>query len=205
MGTLPAQRRTTALDWAIFVVVVLLVGAIVYFVYRGVSSLTAGLLRLDNEVAAAVIATSGTVLAAVATVVYSQSRTKRREIDESHRARKAEVYGEFMKLMVGNFKSVKAQESLPEAAGGAPANAESTEQLFSFKQNLIVWGHPKVIRSYTRFESQLQDADPKTMIVSADRVLRAMRRDLGNSNLFLKQGELWGLFLTVEARQELGI
>ena len=77
------------------------------------------LLVIDKQVAAAIIAASATLLAAVGVALYSQRGIKKREIAEAHRAQKIEVYNQFMDIIVRVFKRSKEE------------NADKSSEIFS--------------------------------------------------------------------------
>jgi len=164
-----------------------------------VEYLLGSLSAFEEELSAALVATGGTVLAAVATVVYNQRRTHAREIAEAHRPEKVRVYNLFMATMVDQLRKTKT-------AGGSPLNAvalppELIDTMFSFKRDLIVWGSPGVIRSYHGFEQKVARSSPKQAMLLFDDMLRQIRKDLGSSNWLLQRGDLIQLFLTDNLRE----
>jgi len=148
-----------------------------------------GIVGFDEKMAAAIIAACTTVIVSVATVVYTQQKTKTREIDNSHRPQKVEIYKRFMaKAVVGLLRATKENRiKSPEY------QRELEELFFSFTGEVIVWGSPSVIRAYSAFRSA--GADPN-ILLRVDDLLQAMRKDLGNSNWGLTRGELIKLFIT---------
>ena len=61
----------------------------------------------------------------------------------------------------------------------------------------MVWGGPEVIQSWNEFEmeSERANSDPKEILAAMERVLRAIRKDLGNDDRRLKFGSLFGLLI----------
>jgi hypothetical protein len=149
------------------------------------------LLSIDKEITATIIATSGTILVAVGTLVYSQRRAKERDIAEAHRARKVEIYSEFMKMIVDVLRHTKAKErraDLPDL----PSNVE--EFFYKFTQESIVWASPGIIQGWHRFKVASQTGNVDVLLLIDD-ILREIRRDLGNSNKGLGRGHLIRLFI----------
>lgn len=148
-----------------------------------------GIVGLDEKMAAAIIAACATVFVSVATVVYTQQKTKSREIDNSHRPQKMEIYKRFMdKAVVGLLKATKEKKfETPEF------QKELEELFFSFTGDVIVWGSPAVIRAYSAFRNT--GANPE-IVLRIDDLMQAMRKDLGNSNWSLNRGDLIKLFIT---------
>lgn len=91
-------------------------------------------------------------------------------------------------------------EILKSSKGGQPLlqdgklRKDLEDQVFEFTKDLIVWGSPRVIKSYYNFRDT-QNTDVH-IIVKLDEMLREIRRDLGNSNRGIKKGDLIKLFIT---------
>jgi hypothetical protein len=165
------------------------VGLMAYGVFVAVRWVFFGVVGLDEKMSAAIIAACTTVFVSVATVVYTQQKTKSREIDNSHRPQKMEIYKRFMeKAVVGLLKASKEKKfETPEFQN------ELEELFFSFTGDVIVWGSPAVIRAYTAFRNT--GANPE-VVLRIDDLMQAMRKDLGNSNWTLNRGDLIKLFIT---------
>ncbi len=167
---------------------------LVVLVVLGLAALAA--LRLlfsqQNDVAAAIIATAGTVLLGITTVVYNQRRAKAREIQEAHRPIKVELYKDFMGTAV-----VDVLQNAGDDSGENSLEGESRDKLqkffYSFTADLIIWGSREVIRAYRQYRTFPKSDENVLLLV--DDMLRAMRTDLGNSNFGFKRGDLVSLFL----------
>lgn len=166
-----------------------LFGVAIYGSYLLIRQVVIEITELDEKVSVAVIAACATVFASVATVVYTQQRTKAREIDNSHRPQKVEIYKNFMEKAV-----VEVLRASKEKRFDTPEFQKELEELFfKFTGDLMVWGSPAVIRAYSRFRSAGGSPD---VVLLMDDMLQAMRKDLGNSNWGLSRGDLIKLFLT---------
>ena len=82
MGTKTKERMLAVLGF-------LFVAAGTYGVYAFLRYVLNLLLSIDKQVAASIVVASGTVLAAVGVALYSQRRTKEREIAEAHRPQRS--------------------------------------------------------------------------------------------------------------------
>ncbi len=169
----------------------LLIGCAIYAGYTFVRYLANLLLSIDKQLATAIIAASGTFLAAVLVALYSQRRTKDREIAEAHRPQKIEVYKSFMETIAGLLKRTK-DESTDNSQEAF--NKEFLEFFVAFTRDLIVWGSPGMIKAYYKFRTNT--TSDATVLLLMDDILREIRKDLGNSNWSLKRGELIRLFLS---------
>jgi hypothetical protein len=145
----------------------------------------------DSQVAAAVIAGAATVLVGFGAVILSQQRAKTREIAESHRPRKIELYTGFIKKTMEFMQKYKEDN-----AEGALVKDTELEKFFAdFTTNLVLWGSAGVVRAYAKFRKASREGAPLNSVIVMDDVIRAMRRDLGHSDWLLRRGELIKTFL----------
>ena len=149
------------------------------------------ILSLDKQISATIIATSGTILTAVATLVFSQNLSKKREISEVHRPNKIKAYKFFMQMMIDILRRVKKDDKFLED-GKLPEDLQ--ELFFELQSEMIVWGSPNVIKAYQTFRAQ--SVSGANVLLAVDNVLQEIRKDLGHSNKDLKRGDLIKLFLT---------
>ncbi len=176
-------------DKLIALATLVVIGLMAYGLFAAVRWVFLGVIGLDEKISATIIAACTTVFVSVATVLYTQQKTKSREIDNSHRPQKMEIYKRFMdKAVVGVLKASKEKKfETPEF------QKELEELFFSFTGDVIVWGSPAVIRAYTAFRNVCANPD---ILLRIDDLMQAMRKDLGNSNSTLKRGDLIKLFIT---------
>lgn len=159
--------------------------------WRAASSLLTWFVSQESQVAAALIAAAASVLAGVGAVIVAQQRSKTREIAETHRPRKVELYTKFIKrAMQEVWKHAEV------ASPGGDPEAPSLQEFFrEFTTDLVLWGSPGVIRAYGRFRAASEDDSAQDTLVAVDDLMRAMRKDLGHSDLMLNRGELIKIFL----------
>ena len=183
------KRLSTIL--AILAVLALVVGFPILAWYV-VSSLLVWITSQQTEVASAIIAAAATILAGIGAVVFSQQRTKTREIAESHRPKKVELYTKFVKKVMEVM-----QKSKDDASYNVLVDEADLPEFFQeFTTDLILWGSPSVIRNYHRFRQHSTSGDSgANIIVVMDDVMRSMRKDLGHSDWTIQQGEIAKLFL----------
>ncbi len=144
----------------------------------------------ESQVAAAVIAFSGTIIAGIGAVVISLQRSKSREIAEAHRPKKIELYNSFITTMIGIIRKHKGSDS--KALEG---DKEIEEFFFKFTAEVVLWGSPGVLGHYASFRNLGQEENPKIILIMDD-IMQAMRKDLGLSNWGLSRGDLMKMFLT---------
>ncbi len=98
------QKLFTYLFYLIFLGLIVGIGyGLIYFLINAPTLLGS----LDKEVLAAIIATSGTILVAVGTVVYNQRIARQSQIAEAHRPEKIKVYKGFMKGVISLMRQAK--------------------------------------------------------------------------------------------------
>lgn len=169
---------------------------VTYGLFVAAKALLPALRDVNPELLAAIIATVGTVLAAVGTVVYSQARTKQLEIAEAHRPRKVEVYSAFMDALVELLRRTKRGE-----LDAIEKDEAFIERFLLFKRDLIVWGSPGVIKAYRRFELGALQGSARDRVLRMDAILREIRKDLGNRTWTLQEGALIQMFLNDPVNQ----
>ena len=125
-------------------------------------------------------------------LIYAQWHSKSREIQQSHRPQKIEVYNEFFEILERFLKNPEDREDIEE--GELPQ--EMRDQFWNLNRGLIVWGSPRVIRSWLKFRRLCGSGSGTRTLLLMDEVLQAMRADLGNSNFGLARGEAVKVFLS---------
>jgi len=179
-----------AKTWFIGLLALAILGGVCYGLYAAVTKTIASIGALDEETATAIIAACATVIVSVATLVYNQRRTKAREIANSHRPQKIDIYKYFMeKAVVGLLRASKEDRTETEQF-----QTDLQDLFFNFTGDVIVWGSPGVIKAYSDFRA-CGEGD-QGILLKLDGMLREIRKDLGNSNWGLNQGDLIALFLT---------
>lgn len=168
---------------------ILIVVGCLFLFYLGAKYVVSLILSLEKELAAAIVAASGTILASVAAIIISQSRAKRREIEEAQRPNKIAAYKKFMEMLIEVLKKGKQKKDFLKDGVFPP----DLEELFLFLQSdMIVWASPRVINAYEKFRSNASDVN---ILLYLDDILREIRKDLGHKNTGLKRGDLIKLYL----------
>ncbi len=176
-----------------------------------------GLTSLSQQVAATLITASVTALVSVFGIVESKRREQRREIEQEHRMQKVPIYEDFMSfwfrlLLANQLSAAEALDKNPQAikrggrdASAAIGQAEMVSFLVNFTQKIIIWGSDDVVRDYANFRRRV--ATPDTSVIPDDigstiqslltfeKLLLAIRSDVGHRNKGLKQGDLLSLFV----------
>ncbi|MDP1786376.1 hypothetical protein [Nitrosomonas sp.] len=113
---------------------------------------------------------------------YAQWQSKTRDIAESHRTNKIEVYNVFFdlveKFQTNNITDL-SEENIPE-----PLKSDFQK----LNRGLLLWASPGVITAYLKFRTV--SASGGDILHAVDNMYREIRKDLGNSNFQLKAGDL---------------
>jgi hypothetical protein len=172
-------------------------GTLLVFIVPGLASylcwvvLTRFIGFLENanpSVASAVIGTMATLLVAFWSNLYVQRQVKLREIEEAHRPRKTEIYEEFL-----NVISRQLAASNPLVGSAALGEDELMKYLVKLQTQLILWGSPEVIKAFQAFKTS--SSSDIHSLVGVDKLLRAIRNDIGLSIQGLDSYELVKMYL----------
>jgi len=150
-------------------------------------------ISLQAEMATAVLAASATVLVSVITVFIGKYIEKRREIELKQREKKIEIYEIFMEkwfkyLLLGKSSAGKQVKDLS-------SDPEFMSFLIEFTRKLILWGSNGVVKEYSKFRRSGAEGSPSLSLYHFEKLLLAIRKDLGNSNVGLVEGDLLALFI----------
>ncbi len=199
------------------VVGVLVLIAGLAFICTALWLIWSGLASLSQQVAATLITASVTALVSVFGIVESKRREQRREIEQEHRTQKVPIYEDFMSfwfrlLLANQLAAAGAHDKNPRAvkrgstgASTAIGQAEMVSFLINFTQKIIIWGSDDVVRDYANFRRRVATPDTSAIpddiestiqsLLTFEKLLLAIRSDVGHRNKGLKQGDLLSLFV----------
>ncbi|WP_151980990.1 hypothetical protein [Acinetobacter guerrae] len=150
----------------------LILGCLVYMLYFFATWFG----TLNPSVGAALVTASLGLLG----LWYAQWQSKSRDIAESHRSSKIEVYNLF-------FEIVEAFQN--EDIDPDELSSNFKKKFQQLNKGLILWASPEVIRAYLNFR-RVADSGSNNILFAVDQVYQAIRKDLSNSNYTLQQGDL---------------
>ncbi len=125
-------------------------------------------------------------------LIYAQWHSKSREIQQSHRPQKIEVYNGFFAILERFLKNPDEQKALEEGGEGNLPD-DLRDQFWQLNKGLIVWASPSVIKSWLHFRKVTTTGG--NTLLAMDNILKAIRKDLGNSNFGLHIGDSVKVFL----------
>ena len=169
-----------------------LLAGILYGVWLVFSAALSFLKSSPPEVAAAIVATSGTILLGIAASITERVISKNRDIAEAHRMRKIECYSKFLHK---TFEFIHGSAS-------AQGDEQKQKKLFDnlvptyqeFTTDSVLWSSPGVLHTFQGFKTAAIQ-EPATAMLNFDDLMRAIREDLGHTNRGLKRGDLIKMIL----------
>jgi hypothetical protein len=190
----PLRNRATSkkiLNFLFAIVVLFIIGYGVYFLS---TIFIAKLLIINPNVSAAIIGAMATTIAAVAAVLISNGNAKLREIEETHRPKKVEIYFELLQLFENAIAASNENLNVKVILQQKLLNS-----IVKLKTNLILWGGPKVIKSLKSFEQASKNGED--VVLAVDNLLRAIRDDIGLSNKGLSEYEIVEMYLNEKVKK----
>jgi hypothetical protein len=135
--------------------------------------------------APAVVAAVVTGFAALLALAYQRFMEQQREDERERRKRMAPIYEQLVRTFYQG------------AGGGELAEAELAAFFEELAQSLLVWGSEPVIAAFNDWRATIavaEGAAPEAMF-AFERLLAAIRTDLGNQPKDLVQGDLLRVFI----------
>jgi len=143
---------------------------------------------LDPKVSVALLTAATTVIVATLTVVLGKYYERKKDIEAHYRAKKTEIYDEFLKEFFELFH-------------GEENETENKEQnmvpfLREWQRKMILWGGQDVLSKYVSWMGKLKQGEPdaQTMFMTEEFFLE-IRKDLGHRNNKLTKGTFVHLML----------
>ncbi|APV36281.1 hypothetical protein BEN76_09730 [Acinetobacter soli] len=154
----------------------ILLACMIFVVYLIISSFFSWFKEINPQLAIALITGSSTIIVATLTVVLGKYYERLKEIESHHRARKVEIYDEFL---ISVFKVFYEDDS----------NFDLVKFLQEWQRKIIMWASPSVIKAFIDWKIHLAKSPPnaKTFFLMED-LFKAMRKDIGLSNKNLDKG-----------------
>ena len=162
-----------------------------YLGYKILAWLAVSLKDVNPSVGAALIAGTATVISTVFISSYNSRKAKEKVAFEAHRGKKADIYNEFMEMVIQLMRNTKAGK---EGDDILPENIE--DFFYNFTAKVTVYGGPGVVKAYANWRSAYAaDGSEAKGLFLVDALFREMRLDLGESNKGIKANELLGLYI----------
>lgn len=183
------------LGW--IVVILLLLFGVVGIFYAGWSfikiakAVYVGAQQLEPAIFVPLTVTLITATLGLAAALYTQYKSRKREIESAHRERKISIYLEFLQIFE------KMLISSNRELGGAEIDAnEMALKLLQIRTKAVLWASPGVIKALSQISNPENENNPRAVMKVLDTLQREMRKDIGLSNSFLEQDFFIKLYLT---------
>jgi len=163
-----------------------------YFGYKTIEWLIVAVKDVNPSVGAAIIVSAATIISSVFIASYNSRKAKEKVAFEAHRGKKAEIYNEFMEVILQLIRNIKSKK---EGDDVLPENIE--EFFLNFIAKITVYGGPGVVNAYSKWQSApvSNDESKEKKLLLVDAIFREMRRDIGESNKGIGTNELLGLYI----------
>ena len=161
-----------------------------YVGYLIITWLAKSFSHINPSLGAAIIAGATTIISSVYIASLNARKAKERAAFEAHREKKAEVYNEFLDMVVELMQNTKKGKQDDEIL---PDNIE--EFFYKFTSKILIYGGPGVVKAFSNWRAVAVEENPGKGLLLIDKLFREMRADLGESNKGIEDNELLGLFI----------
>jgi hypothetical protein len=144
---------------------------------------------INPTVAAAIVGAMATILVSLTAAIITQRQIKQREIEDAHRPKKAEIYEEYLDMVVSTIQNVNTKTKTKKIS-----EQDLINYFVKYKTQLLLWGSPEVINAQLHFEQVTKKGGD--IFTAVDKIYRAIRSDIGLSNSQLNNLQLIKLFLS---------
>jgi hypothetical protein len=183
-----ALRHALRSLWSLLIGLAVL-GALGYGAYWGLSRLIVQLASLTSDVSKAIVAAGATVVVATVSLVFGKIWEQRLKLQDEVRQRKLPVYQAHLQFMFKTlFASKDGKTETPQQ--------EVVDAFRDFTGQILVWGGAEVIKTWTTFKlHDWQGKEPLAGFYKFEAFIKAIRKELGNKNENLAEGDLLKLFV----------
>jgi hypothetical protein len=170
---------------AVVVVLALTVG--LYFL---LSVALRTVLQLDPTLATGIVAAVATIVVSVISILIAKRVEQRALIEKEQREKKSPAYEDLLEFI---FRILHGEK----LTGSSLSDTEIVSRVSEITRKLIIWGSDEVLGAFSVFMSTTRtNPAPFTVLICMERVLLAIRKDLGHQNRGLQGGQILRTFLT---------
>jgi hypothetical protein len=167
----------------------LVVGMLGWGGYQIITALIDKLNSVDSDLGKAFITGGVTVFIAVVSLVIGKIWEQKIKINADIREQKIPMY----EKQISIFFSIIFAEKYGDKK---PTENEIGKAFQDFTEKLIIWGSAEVIQAWIEFRVyDWQNSNSIEGFLKVENLLKAIRKDLGNSNYQLKNGDILKLFI----------
>jgi hypothetical protein len=145
--------------------------------------------QINPTVGAGMLAATSALIVSVLSLLIAKHLEQKASIAKEQRDKKAPTYEELLEFL---FLLIHGEK----LSRGALTEQEQLERMSRFNQKVIVWGSDDVIAQFAEFrQMSFAGVKPILIAVALEKLLLAIRRDLGHKNKGLGPGSLLRTFL----------
>ena len=171
-------------------IIYLLIGSIAFLFLAALVAFS--LIYASEDVRAALLG----VFAVASVTLYSNWQIKKREREARFFSEKRAAYIKFINLLFGMLKN--------------PDQAKNQNKLknimMDFVKDIMIWGNGEMVQTYNEYRLNIEnekETDPHKTLFYMEKLLQAIRKDLGHDDSALESGQLIRLLLNREGQQDL--
>lgn len=137
-------------------------------------------------------------------LLYTQNRKEERERQNWYLERREPIFDDLVSGFTNMMLASKHADGSPEKA---QAEKKFLDAVLAAKSKLILWAPAYVLRAVEDMEamSLAKDRSPLEVVKYIDKLFRAIRKALELDDPSLEDGELIGVLMTPDAREELNL
>ena len=167
----------------------LLLGLIGWGIYLSVAALVSSLASMQSDVAVAIVAAGSAIIVSVFSLVMSKRFEAMTVVRQELRTKKTPIY----ESIISTLFKVHFAEKIGEKP---PTEKELIKFFATMTEQLVVWGSDEVVREFRVFRmGSIKGAKPIEIMFQYEKILFAIRKDLGHKNQGFKRGTLLGMWV----------
>lgn len=170
---------------------ILVLSLLIYSLYFLALNILGFVGKIRSDVLASIIAGFFVFIVHIVVAFLNQRHLKQRDIDESHRTKKVEIYKKYLDLIASMHAGVNKRLSQEELT-----DKDIAEWFVGFKTELVLWGSQDVIKFFQGVHQNNFSNRPKELHVAIENLYKAIREDIGLSNKGLNNFELNKMYLS---------
>jgi hypothetical protein len=177
-----------SVKWWAWLLLALLISLAVFFILwfvKLIGVVWQELNTLDSTIVAAIVAGFFTVIGTAITVMVGRYYEAKRKRTELHRERKIEMYDAF----IARIFKIFANSNVVDSSKANQSETDLIEFLREHQRKFLLWSDAGVIRAFSEWRKTMTGAPTAKSVLKMEAFFLAVRRDLGHSNLGIKQGD----------------
>lgn len=167
----------------------LLLGLIGWGAYLFIAAVVSSFVSMQSDVAVAVVVAASTIVVTACSLVMSKRLEARAAVRQELRAKKTPTY----ESIIGMLFKLQFADKIGEKS---LTNTELMKFFATATEKLVVWGSDEVVREFRAFRMMsIAGGNPIGVLFQYEKILYAIRKDLGHKNQGFKRGTLLGLWV----------